>query len=82
MNDTVVIDGSMSLVNSIGGEMQANNTIDGEAENVTRVTPASDYNALYNKPRIEGNELFGDKTYEQLGLDDITAQAIDEIIFG
>ena len=82
MNDTVVIDGSMSLVNSIDGEMQSNNTIDGEAENVTRVTPASDYNALYNKPRIEGNELVGDKTYEQLGLDDITAQAIDEIIFG
>ena len=72
----------MSLVNSIDGEMQSNNTIDGEAENVTRVTPASDYNALYNKPRIEGNELVGDKTYEQLGLDDITAQAIDEIIFG
>lgn len=72
MSDRVVIDGDMNLLNMI----------DGEAEKITKVNPASDYNALYNKPRIEGNELVGDKTYEQLGLDDITAQAIDEIIFG
>lgn len=37
---------------------------------------------IINKPKIEGNELVGDKTYPELGLDEITAQDIDEIVYG
>ena len=48
----------------------------------TRVVENYDYNPLMNHPMIEGNELIGDKTYSELGLDDITPQEIDEIIFG
>ena len=40
------------------------------------------YNALINHPKIEGHTLIGDKTFQELGLDDITQQDIDEIIFG
>ena len=48
----------------------------------TRTIYNDDYEALRNKPCIEGNELIGNKSYEQLGLNDITPQEIDEIIFG
>jgi len=41
-----------------------------------------DYNLLDNKPSIEGVQLQGDKTFVQLGLNDISAQDIDEIIYG
>ena len=44
------------------------------------------YNELYNRPKIEGNTLEGDKTFIQLGLNEITPQEIDdmfdEMIFG
>lgn len=42
----------------------------------------SDYEELFNKPSIEGNVLIGDKTYAELGLNEITPQEIDEILFG
>lgn len=41
-----------------------------------------DYEKLVNKPKIEGNELIGDKTYPQLGLEEITNQEIDDVIYG
>lgn len=40
------------------------------------------YNDLYNKPQIESVTLQGNKTFEELGLKDITPQDIDEIMFG
>ena len=67
-------------------------TITGELSKVREVTGKlsapkardvpGDYDPLINKPRIEGNVLEGDKTYAQLGLEEITPQEIDEIIFG
>lgn len=45
-------------------------------------TVTSDYEKLLNKPKIEGNVLLGDKSFEELGLQAITPQEIDEIIFG
>ena len=45
-----------------------------------------DYEALINKPHINGNELIGDKTFAELGLFEITPQEIDdlfdELIYG
>lgn len=43
---------------------------------------ARDYNDLKNKPRVEGVELVGDKTLEELGMRNITPQEIDKIIYG
>lgn len=44
------------------------------------------YDDLYNKPRINGHELIGDKSGPELELqnhmDEITAQDIDNIIYG
>ena len=39
-----------------------------------------DYNALLNHPLINGVELVGDKSFEQLGQNDITNQRIKQII--
>lgn len=47
-----------------------------------QIVETGDYNKLKNKPRIEGRELIGDKTYNQLGLFDVTPQDIDEMMFG
>ena len=41
-----------------------------------------DYNDLQNRPSIERHLLEGDSTLEQIGVDLITAQAIDKIIYG
>ena len=46
------------------------------------VVPARDYNDLINKPSIEGHVLISDSTLPQIGVNDITAQEIDNIIFG
>lgn len=41
-----------------------------------------DYNALVNKPSIEGHVLVGDSTIGQIGVGEMTPQEIDQIIFG
>lgn len=40
-----------------------------------------DYNLLDNKPKIENNELTGDKTFKQLGLDTLSVQEIEKILY-
>lgn len=42
----------------------------------------SNYNALTNKPSIEGHTLQGDSTIQQIGVGELSAQEIDRIIFG
>lgn len=42
----------------------------------------SNYEELNNKPSIEGVTLLGNKTFPQLGLGTLTAQEIDELLFG
>lgn len=49
----------------------------GVVETVTR-----DYEKLTNKPSIEGVTLIKDKTFKQLGLEPMTPQEIDTMIFG
>ena len=39
------------------------------------------YDDLYNHPSIEGNELIGDKTFKQLGLDTLTVQEVQAILY-
>lgn len=40
-----------------------------------------DYNTeVYNRPSINGEELIGDKSFEQLGRDDIKNRQIKDII--
>ena len=56
--------------------------LEAAADSAVRVLGNGDYQALKNRPSIEGNLLEGDKTFYQLGLLDITDAEIDEIIFG
>lgn len=48
----------------------------------TQIVHTDNYEDLYNKPKIEGNTLIGDKTFTELGLNYITEQDIDDIIYG
>lgn len=39
-----------------------------------------DYNELINKPKIESRTLVGDKTFEELGLENISLEDLDDIL--
>ena len=41
---------------------------------------SNDYNELINRPKINGIELIGDKTLEELGVEALTPQEIDAIM--
>lgn len=69
-------------VQSEGGEKPVE--VKGEPINVTPLEDR-DYNRFYNKPQINGVELVGNKTSEQIKvqheMDEITDQDIDHIIY-
>ena len=48
--------------------------------NVTRVTTGN-YNELTNKPRIEGVELVGNRTFPELGLNKMTNAEIENLLY-
>lgn len=50
--------------------------------NKIQVNNTSDYNLLSNKPQIESVELLGNKTFNDLGLSNITNLQIEQIIGG
>lgn len=55
--------------------------ITSDAVNMTKtIIETTDYNKLENKPSIEGNELIGNKTLDELGINkdslDITAETL------
>lgn len=49
---------------------------------IERSQGTNNYEALVNKPSIEGHVLVGDSTIKQIGVGDVTPQDIDKIIFG
>ena len=86
MNGTINVAGKISgdvrKQNEIHGEIKKQNQIQGDLSFPTERIVPGDYPPLRDKPMIEGNVLIGDKTYGELGLNEITPQEIDEIIFG
>lgn len=48
--------------------------------NEIQVNNTSDYRLLNNKPQIESVELLGNKTFNDLGLSNITNMRIEEIL--
>lgn len=87
--DAVRMDGGeISLNNRIDGELGLNNGIDGAEVGVfyNRGGAVGDYPALSNKPSINGVTVLGDKLGEDYRLqrlmDAITAQDIDDILYG
>ena len=63
-------------------DMEDREPLEAAADSAMRVLGNGDYQALKNRPCIQGNLLEGDKTFYQLGLLDITDAEIDEILFG
>ena len=63
-------------------ETEMQEPLETDLDAAQRALGTGDYQALKNRPRIEGNLLEGDKTFYQLGLLDITDAEIDEILFG
>ncbi len=63
-------------------DMEPQDPLETDLDAAQRTLGTGDYQALKNRPRIEGNLLEGDKTFYQLGLLDITDAEIDEILFG
>lgn len=62
----------------------SNNQVQASANmvNKVQVTNTSDYNLLSNKPQIESVELQGNKTFNDLGLSNISNLRIEQIIGG
>lgn len=79
MNETIDIDIEINTDSSIDTDIQ---TSDGEIDTDIEISTGgtNDYNDLVNKPSIEGIELIGDKTLEELGVEALTPQEIDAII--
>lgn len=50
--------------------------------NKVQVNNTSDYQLLNNKPQIESVELIGNKTFNDLGLTNISNMRIEQIIGG
>jgi len=63
-------------------ETEMQEPLETDLDAAQRALGTGDYQALKNRPRIEGNLLEGDRTFYQLGLLDITDAEIDEILFG
>lgn len=78
-------DASFHDVSKFNASFRESNNMNARFGDV-QVVETGNYDPLINKPRIEGNELIGDKTFLQLGLLEITPQEIDdmfdELIYG
>ena len=79
MNEAIDIDIEINTDSSIDTDIQ---TSDGEIDTDIEISTGgtNDYNDLINKPSIEGVELVGDKTLEELGVEALTPQEIDELL--
>lgn len=74
----------VSLDDSASYDVQVSNSesFDTTMNSEVRIVGGGSYSTLKDKPKIEGVVLDGDKSFRDLGLNDITPQDIDEIIFG
>lgn len=79
MNETIDIDIEINTDSSIDTDIQ---TSDGEIDTDIELSTngTNDYNDLVNKPSINGIELIGDKTPEELDIMPLTNAEIDEFM--
>lgn len=82
MDNVVVIDGEIRLQNVIDGDADLTEVIDGSAYPVLRVSDGgtADYERLINKPKIESVVLIGDKSFEDLGLEELSGEDLIRIL--
>ena len=79
MNETIDIDIEINTDSSIDTDIQ---TSDGEIDTDIEISTGgtNDYNELINKPQINGVELVGNKTPEDLDILPLTNAEIDELL--
>lgn len=63
------IHGKVKTSQSIGGKVSASSAVNGELDKDVKDRLYRDYNLLHNKPMIDGIELKGNKTLEDLGIE-------------
>ena len=67
--NTDSLETEISTAETIEGEVSSNNTIEGEVNNINVVyIEITYYNNSYNKPKINGVELLGNKTLDELDI--------------
>lgn len=72
------------LILTIESESELGLGIESESElslGVERSAGTTNYNALTNKPRIEGHTLVGDSTIQQIGVDALPVSEIEKILY-
>lgn len=76
------IHGTVNTEQQISGGLKGSRKLNGELDRNYRGGGGGndDYNPLRNKPSINGVVLKGDKTFEELGREDIKNRRIKEII--
>lgn len=79
MNETIDMDIEINTDSSIDTDIQ---TSDGEIDTDIELSTSgtNDYNDLVNKPSINGVELVGDKTTQDLDILPLTNAEIDEFM--
>ena len=81
MSDTE-LEGHGGFSNELDGSLDFGGGLDGgmDVGGVT-VVCNDDYEALRNKPSIEGHVLEGDSTIQQIGVGTLTVQEIEKILY-
>ena len=83
------IRGTIELDGTITGELTSQKSLSGELSSTNKIsgglspgsTVVRSYNKLTDKPSIENVTLEGDKTFRQLGLDTLSVQEIEQILY-
>lgn len=81
MGYTATFKASFKEGENLNANFSEGSQLNAEFGTVQKVS-TSDYNDLYNKPKIEGVTLQGNKTFPELGLGTMTDQEIDNVIYG
>lgn len=63
------IHGKVTTSQSIGGRVSTSSAVNGDIDKDVKDRLYRDYNLLHNKPMINGIELQGDKSLEDLGIE-------------
>lgn len=71
--------GYLSTAKSLNGLLSAESAMNG-ALSVPRSISMTDYNGLSNKPQIESVTLIGNKTFEDLGLEELSGDDLISIL--
>ena len=71
--------GTLTATQSLGGSLSSSGSLGARIGNVNFITD-EDYEHLINKPSIEGVTLIGNKTFDELGMEELTNEEIEALL--